>query len=538
MNRVTSVLRTGVVTILTVLMITPFVFIPHDSTVEASVLDNPISTATTVNESNWTVVEISSRQAWTDTGLVVARGDFIFIKATGSVNYAPTSPATGPDGTSNAAGGSSFLVLDPSVRAQSLVGNVGAAASLDGKGFFVGSDFQARVPIGNTSTRTGRLFLGFNDGFIAGDRSGMNQGAVDDNYGSFWASISVLSSYSKLSITTDHLADAVVDASYSVPILVAGGVPPYTWSVTGALPPGLSLDESSGIISGTICVTSNDVGFFVFTIKVGDSVGTTATKEFSITVLFPRHDDSFSWNGFLILNNQWGLGEATRQSYQRIMQREEGIVFEYSWWTDPGKDQGAVKGYPAIIAGWHNGDPIRNGPFRTPPQISASERFVTSVHASHANIRRRGQVEKLNLSWDIWLAKSQTPGNSPPSGEIMVWPWWQEQQPLTKGTGGGLIESRVKIGNGNAEWDIYGGTQIDKNGNSWPVITFRTHKNQVYGSNAISASLDLKDFIERACFLPAPWALDSSQYIVGVEFGSEVVQGEGSWTITSYSLQP
>ena len=61
----------------------------------------------------------------------------------------------------------------------------------------------------------------------------------------------------------------------------AGGTTPYTWSITpGNLPPGLSLDSSTGAITGT----PTTAGTFDFTIQVTDKVAGTATANLSITV--------------------------------------------------------------------------------------------------------------------------------------------------------------------------------------------------------------------------------------------------------------
>lgn len=57
---------------------------------------------------------------------------------------------------------------------------------------------------------------------------------------------------SDIIITTNNLHDATVTASYSQAVMVSGGSAPYTWEITnGSLPDGLSLDTSTGIISGT-----------------------------------------------------------------------------------------------------------------------------------------------------------------------------------------------------------------------------------------------------------------------------------------------
>ena len=57
----------------------------------------------------------------------------------------------------------------------------------------------------------------------------------------------------------------------SGPITVTGGVPPYTFSVVGTLPAGLTLNTSTGAVTGTPTASGS------FSIKVTESVGATAT---------------------------------------------------------------------------------------------------------------------------------------------------------------------------------------------------------------------------------------------------------------------
>lgn len=70
-------------------------------------------------------------------------------------------------------------------------------------------------------------------------------------------------------------ATGTVGHAYSSEVTVTGGTPPYTFAViSGALPDGLSLDPSTGAITGTPTVANS----FSFTIGVTDSDGLTGTS--------------------------------------------------------------------------------------------------------------------------------------------------------------------------------------------------------------------------------------------------------------------
>jgi hypothetical protein len=83
----------------------------------------------------------------------------------------------------------------------------------------------------------------------------------------------------KPAIITTSLPNGTKGSNYSQTLSVSGGLAPYTWSVTGSLPPGL-LMSSSGVISGKLTTS----GTFSFTVKVTDSLGNTATQSLSIKI--------------------------------------------------------------------------------------------------------------------------------------------------------------------------------------------------------------------------------------------------------------
>jgi phospholipase C len=70
-------------------------------------------------------------------------------------------------------------------------------------------------------------------------------------------------------VTRQFLPGGVSGASYSATLKATGGVPPYSWSIaSGVLPQGLTLNPSSGNISGTPNGAAGDSNF---TAKVADS---------------------------------------------------------------------------------------------------------------------------------------------------------------------------------------------------------------------------------------------------------------------------
>lgn len=82
-------------------------------------------------------------------------------------------------------------------------------------------------------------------------------------------------------VSSSSLPDATKDAAYTANLSANGGVPAYSWTImSGALPPGVSLDSSAGRISGTPAAT----GSFTTTIQVTDSQNTIASKSFSLQV--------------------------------------------------------------------------------------------------------------------------------------------------------------------------------------------------------------------------------------------------------------
>ncbi|HKY06425.1 MAG TPA: NBR1-Ig-like domain-containing protein, partial [Blastocatellia bacterium] len=106
--------------------------------------------------------------------------------------------------------------------------------------------------------------------------------------GSFGASstnapvtVTAVSTPTALSLTTTSLATGRRTVFYSKQMTATGGAQPYTWSATG-MPSGLSLNSSTGLLSGTPTV----YGTFYITVTVRDANNASASRTYK-TLIYP-----------------------------------------------------------------------------------------------------------------------------------------------------------------------------------------------------------------------------------------------------------
>ncbi len=94
-------------------------------------------------------------------------------------------------------------------------------------------------------------------------------------------SYSIAIDATQVTLGSTTLPEATVGQSYSATLPASGGTSPYTFSVSiGSLPAGLTLDTTTGVISGTPTTAGSDS----FTVTVQDAAGETAKQNYTLSV--------------------------------------------------------------------------------------------------------------------------------------------------------------------------------------------------------------------------------------------------------------
>jgi len=205
----------------------------------------------------------------TDAATLSITGTSNSINVTGppATHFSVTAPATATTGTPF-----NFTVtpLDAS-------NNV--VTSYSGTVHFTSTDGQALLPGGsapvNGTTQTFSATLK-----TVGSQTITATDTITASITGTSSSINVSQSVPAIETTPAPSAGAL-DLPYSFTFTATGGLPPLTWSETGAPPPGLGPLSNGGVLSGT----PTEVGSFPITIMAQDSLGqNSAPQDFTISV--------------------------------------------------------------------------------------------------------------------------------------------------------------------------------------------------------------------------------------------------------------
>jgi len=196
-----------------------------------------------------------------------------------------------------------------------------------------------------------------------------------------------------LSITTTSLPNASIGSSYNQPVETVGGIGALTFSIvlpgTGTLPQNLSLNPTTGMISGT---PTAPAGTFPFTVRVADEGGQQDTQALSVSVT-PTTPPQITTTSPL-------PGGTAGQPYNFRVQATGGIG-ELAWSISAGSlPAGLILNPSGPMGGTISGTPSSGGP------SNFTVRATDSV----------GQFDTQNLSITVTPLSITT--TSLPSGSI------------------------------------------------------------------------------------------------------------------------
>ncbi len=218
-------------------------------------------------------------------------------------------------------------------------------------------------------------------------------------------------------------------------------------------------------------------------------------------------DGILNYGEYKIINNCWGKGNI--QDFTQcvfIKETENDYSFGFNWYWQSGVNND-VKAYPEILFGFKPFD-TKSTTTKLPVKISEGKKIIASFSSISTTFTGTG-----NTAFDIWITSSPTPAQSNITREIMIWTKNYGQ------TAGGSKVATVKIDNVN--FDFY---KADWN---WTYLAF------VIKDNIDYKTINIHKFVE---YLVTNGYITNNEYFASVEYGNEVVQGQGSTKITNFKV--
>ncbi|ULT73295.1 putative Ig domain-containing protein [Pseudomonas sp. BC42] len=241
------------------------------------------ATSVTLTGTNLTGATAVSFGGTSATGYIVNNATTITATtpahAAGAVNVVVTTPG----GTATLTNGYTYNVPPPTVGPVSATVAANSSANpitLSLSGGAASSVAVATAASHGTATASGTSITYTPTAGYSGSDS-FTYTATNASGTSSPATVTITVSAPTLAITPTTLPDGIQGTAYNQTVTATGGTTPYTYAISaGSLPAGLSLNTSSGVISGTPTVS----GTFNLTVTATDANSATGSRAYTLQI--------------------------------------------------------------------------------------------------------------------------------------------------------------------------------------------------------------------------------------------------------------